>query len=486
MPGLYAPSEVQSSHTIKRVGRDSKDLTVDLNLAVMIRSLNDNIQDLAYREAIHDTWRILKRPEIKAALDGVFGEEAWGQMKIWIRNLTRGGTSISEMRAFDKKARFLRNGASVSAMGAKVSVMALQFTGISQSAQTLGWGWTLQGIKDVYGSSWGDIKKTVDEMYAKSPQLASRNQKPFDRDMYDSVIKGEDPLFKTWFKKWKEGLFKWCGMLDQMVANAVWMGAYQKAMHEGQSDADAARDADAIISLTQAMGDNKDMSFAQHVSARGPMREVRFREAKLLKGWSWGEAGKALGMFQTFFSSTTNLAWLAHRQAMRDKRAGRYGKMATGLLRADWNLFILPAVFSSLMWGGPDWPDDEDEVEELAKRFARDVIGNAAGGLPIIRDLVGLAADAAFGTGEPRYAVSPIEGSVTGGYRAATALGKLFTEDDDKLKYAARTIRGVGPLVPGLPASQLATTLEGINDWDDNEGVDKLYRLLIRDPNPKK
>jgi hypothetical protein len=64
-------------------------------------------------------------------------------------------------------------------------------------------------------------------------------------------------------------------------------------------------------------------------------------------------------------------------------------------LRADRNLFILPAVFSSLIWGGPDWPDDEDEAEEMLKRFGRDV-------------------------------------------------------------------RGAGSFVPGLPGSQIATTLEGL------------------------
>jgi hypothetical protein len=341
--------------------------------------------------------------------------------------------------------------------------MAIQFTGISQSAQTLGWGWTLQGIKEAYGhGSLSEIKMVMDTMYVKSPYLASRNRKPFDRDMYDAIVKGKAPLFKTWFQKWSEGLFKAIAMTDQMVANAVWIGAYQKALHEGKNEVDAIMDADAILSITQGMGDNKDMSYAQ-------------------QGWAYGDLGKAATMFQTFFSSTANLIWLANRQAIRDGRRGNYGKMLGGLFRANWNLFVLPASFSTLMWSGGDWPDDEDEWEELVQDFARDVIGNSVGGLPVIRELVGMFADTALGTGQPRFALSPIEAGIRSTANLVSSGGKVFTEDDD-LKNISRVVRGLGPIVPGLPASQIATTLEGIDNWDDNEGFEKFYRLLIREP----
>lgn len=467
MPGLYSPSEVQASSTIKRTGSSYKELVPDLNMAVMIRSLNETIQDLAYREAVSDTWRILKRPEVKAAIDGVFGNEAWPQMKIWLRNLTRGGTDMSEMRKFNQKARWIRGNTSVNAMGAKVSVLALQVTGISQSAQTLGWGWTLQGINQVFGhTSRTEIRKNIDEMYAKSPQLASRNQRPYDRDMYDSIVKGKDPLFKSWLQKWGESLFRWIGLSDQMVANAVWMGGYQKALHEGKSEADAIMDADAIISLTQAMGENKDMSYAQ-------------------QGWAYGDLGKLATMFQTFYSSTGNLLWLANRQAQRDARQGNYGKSVKGFLRANWNLAIIPAIFSTLMWNGPDWPDDEKEAGQLAMSFARDIIGNMAGGLPVVRDGVALMADWAMGTGQSRFAASPIESAFVGAPRTLGAAYKAITEKENRLTNIGRAARGLGPFVPGIPGAQIATTLEGIDNWEENDGIEKVYRLLIREPNKK-
>jgi hypothetical protein len=469
LPTLFSPSEVQGGNTITRTGTTYRDLVPELSLAVMVRSLNETVQDLAYREAINDVWRILKRPEVKQGLDGVFGDEAWLQMKLWLRNLVRGGGSTSEMRGANKMARRLRNNISVSSMGGKLSVMALQFTGISQSAQLLGWGWTLEGLKAAYGhTSLKELLAARDLMYEKSPQLAHRNSLPYDRDMYDTVVQGKDPLFKSLLQKWGEGLFKYIGVLDQMAANGVWLGAYQRALNQGKAEAEAVRDADALLNLTQAPATAKDMSFAQ-------------------QGWSYGDIGKLATMFQTFYSSTINQVWLANRRAMREIRtgrpgAGRYLKALTGLARANWNLAVLPAVFSTLMWGGFDWPEDEEEAGEMFLRFGRDVIGNLAGGLPIIRDAIGLMTGWATGEGEARFAVTPAEGAVLGLPRGLSAAADLITEDEGRLKNLGRLARSAGPFVPGLPASQLATTLEGIDNWDDNDGLEKIYRLLIRKP----
>ena len=135
------------------------------------------------------------------------------------------------------------------------------------------------------------------------------------------------------------------------------------------------------------------------------------------------------------------------------------------------------------MWGGFDLPDDEEEAGELAANFARDIIGNASGGLPLARDGVALMADWALGTGEPRFAATPIEGAIVGIPRTGRAAYKAATEEKDRLTNIGRVARGLGPFVPGLPGAQIATTLEGIDNWDENDGVDKVYRLLIRDPN---
>lgn len=351
-------------------------------------------------------------------------------------------------------------------MGAKFSVLFLQFTGISQSAQLLGWGHTMAGIRQVYGhASLKEIKQIVDDMYQKSPQLAARNKVPNDRDV-QAMYKGRDPLFKSWFEKHKLALFKLIGATDQMVANAVWAGAYDKALGEGKTEAQAIADADAIISLTQGMGENKDMSYAQ-------------------QGWAWGDVGKLFTMFGTFYSSTENLRWLATRQALREGRQGHYAKAAAGLFRANWNLAIIPAIFSTLMWHGFDWPDDEEEWDDLALGFARDVVGNTVGGLPIIKDVVGMAMDATLGTGQPRFALSPIEGSIVGGGRAVNAVKRLAMDEGDTTKNVTQLIRAAGPFVPGVPSSQIATTIEGAANWDDNDGLQKLWRLLVRDPEGK-
>ncbi len=468
MPTLFSPSEVQSVHTIKRVGKTYKDLVPNLTMSVLMNSLNDNIQDLGYREAVNDTWRVMKRPEVKLAVERVYGPQANVLMKQWLRDVVRGGQSSVPTGRLERTIRFLRSNSSTAMMALKASILFMQVTGVSQSAQLLGWGDTLAGVKAVYGhTSVAEIKRGIDAMYAKSPQLKHRNDQPVDRDFFESVAKGKDPVLVSAYQKYQTALWKYIALSDQMVANSVWAGQYNKSLKEGKNDTQAARDADAILDMTQGVGRVKNMSHAQH-------------------GWGWGEIGKSLVMFQTFFSSTANLFWLSRRKAGRQFRDGKYLGATGTLFRGAWNLALIPSVFSALMWGGlPDFEDDE-EMDSFMNRFVRDAIANYTGGLPLIRDFVGMFADQIFGTGMPRFAPAPIQGSVEGLRRVGTSIGRI-AEGEDPLRNTATFLRAAGPFIPGgFPSSQVATTVEGIGNWDDNEGFDKIYRLLIRDPEGNK
>ncbi len=145
---LYSQPNTRSGGTIERVGTTYKDLVPKLSFDVLTRSLNDNIHDLTHREAINDVWRIIRRPDVREAVEGVLGENYWVQMKRWLQEVAKpeqvgdaGGRSL---------LRKVRSNISVAAMGLKVSVMLCQVTGLTQSVHKLGSYWTAVGIKEFY------------------------------------------------------------------------------------------------------------------------------------------------------------------------------------------------------------------------------------------------------------------------------------------------------------------------------------------------
>ncbi len=466
-PTLFNPQNIQASATITRSGKSYKNLYPLLDLGVLVNSLNDNINDLAYREAVADTWRILKRPDVKSAISGALGQDGWQQGKLWLYSLAGGGKQVGKLTGVGKWAGVLRRNVARAAMAAKLSVVFLQGTGAFQSAQLLGYHWTMKGFYNLYGNfSLDEVKARLDEIYEKSPQLKFRNAQSYDRDIVAAMSSGNNPLYKQGIERATEILFKPIAVTDQLIVAGVWVGAYQKALTAGKDEAHAIQDADATISLTQAMAINKDMSHAQ-------------------QGWTIGEAGKLMTMFQTFFSSTRNLQWLALRKAGREARQDNYGQAIGTVGLAALNLLVLQSFFNALMLD-PLLEDDE-EMDEWAGRLA---LGTVTGsitsgfsGLPVIRDIMGALANEISGQYQPNFAISPIEGAINGAFRAPGIASRISSGKLDPLTGATQMTRAVGPIL-GIPgAAQIANTLEGIDEMDENEGFEKFYRLLIREPN---
>ena len=464
IPTLFNPRDIQASSTVARTGESYKKLYPLLDLGVMITSLRDNITDLAYREAVAGTWRILKRPDVKAVISGTLGEDAWNQGKLWLYNMVNGGKQSGKLDGTARAAQLVRRNVARAAMAAKLSVIFLQFTGAFQSAQTLGYPWTIRGFTSLYIGGLDAIKARLDDLYEKSPQLKYRNAQSYDRDAAAALTSGTDPLYKQSIERATEILFQPIGFTDQLVAAGVWCGAYQKALSEGKNEPHAIQDADATLSLTQGAAKNKDMSYAQ-------------------QGWSIGEAGRLLTMFQTFFSSTRNLQWLAIQQAKRDIKGGRPSKAAAGAGLAALNLLVLQSFFNALMLD--PMPDDDEDFDEWAGNLALGTvtgsISSGFSGFPVLRDLFGAIESKFVGGYRPNFALSPVEGAFNSALNLPGMAEKMATKD-----FSAGSVSTVvrNSSIFGIPGSaQAANTLEGIEEWDENDGFEKFWRLLIRKPN---
>ncbi len=442
--GLYSKPNTRSGATIEREGTTYKDLVPMLSFDVLTRSLNDNIHDLTHREAVNDIWRILRRPQIREAIDGTLGDNYWVQIKRWLQEVAKpeqvgdpGGRNI---------LRKVRSNVSTAAMALKVSVMLCQVTGVTQSIHKLGTYWTAVGMKEFYKNPMAAAKL----IYEKSPALKNRNKTSYDRDVHD-VLSMRNPLAATLKEKWVDVAFKPIAVMDQAVANPVWLGAYLKAVKEGKAEADAVYFADSVVRVTQPTGAVKDLSRAQ-------------------RGWGYGDAGKLLTMFSTFFSGTQNLIWEQYHETKRDFRQGNYLKGTAKAGRAAFFLAVLPALMETLIKGGP--PEDEEELADIGKG----VVSFLIGGMPVVKDAVSYWMGDSF-----RFRPAPVLDAMESILNAPGGLAEMVSGEGDAAKGLGQVVRGLGPLT-GLPSGQIGVAMKGMADWDENEGLEAFYRLLVREP----
>ncbi len=131
---------------------------------------------------------------------------------------------------------------------------------------------------------------------------------------------------------------------------------------------------------------------------------------------------------------------------------------------------VLPALMEALIKGGP--PEDEEDLEDLGKS----VVSYLVGGMPVVKDAVSYWMGDSF-----RFRPAPVLDAAESILRAPGGLAQMVSADGDTAKGFGQVVRGLGPLT-GIPSGQIGATMKGVADWDENEGLEKIYRLLVRAP----
>ncbi len=451
MGGSYHHTSIKSAATNERVGTKYENLVPLLNFSVLSKSLNDNIHDLAYSEAVRDVQKIVQHPEVKGAIVGALGREYWNQIPLWIQEVAKPGSKDKiGLREVNNALRWIRNNLSLSTLGFKAAVAFCQVSGFSQSIQLLGTKHFLAGTL----SHITNLRKSTDFMYGASLELKNRNKTSYDRDISDA-LGTRNYFYKTMKERFGEIAFAPIAITDQLLANCVWNGGYLRALEEGKTHEQAVYYADAIVRSTQPMGGVKDQS---HV----------------MRGAGYGDMGKLFTMYGTFFSGTHNLAWEQSRYSKRDWKAGEKGKAVGGAARAAVLLYVLPALFDQLIRG--EVPEDEDDVKDWLSDLGKGVVSYSVAGIPVVKDLMSyLMGDT------PRYQAAPIVGAIESTFGAVGGAWDIATDDGD-YKDVRKVVRGVG-VATGLPTGQAMVTMDGLEDWDDSEStIENLWHLLIRRP----
>ena len=445
----FRPGKTNAGATIERVGVTYNDLRALLSFDALTNSWSENVYDLGYREATSDIKRVLADRRIRQTITGAFSDQHLKQFDLWLQEqIAPGSERKSTLSGVDAGLKMIRRNLSTAAMGGKASVALCQPSGIFQAMHKIGMIQTSIGIASFFGGFLTGGRPFLNELYKKSPELGKRNTSgSFDRDIGEA-FKMRNPLHKVMRDRLDDVAFKVISIFDQLTANSVWTGAYLQSLKKGQSEATAVEYANSVVRTTQGTGASKDLSYVQ-------------------RGMGYGDLGKIFTMFGTFFSASQNLFWEQYQLTKRDIQTGQYGKAAKGVGSATLFMALLPAIYDALIRDGI--PDDEDDLADIGKGM----VSYYVGGIPVVKDLISTALGTSY-----RFTPAPILEALP---QMTTGLGRgvwdVLTGEEGG---ATKIVRGLGGWT-GLPTGQITTTMKGIEEWDEREGVDALYRLLVRE-----
>lgn len=251
-------------------------------------------------------------------------------------------------------------------------------------------------------------------------------------------------------------------VLQQATQNfmdrVVWLGAYRQAQADGVADAQAVRDADAAVRMTQSSFAPEDAARVEHAGA--------FTRLFL--------------MFFSYFSGQANLLATEAQNASAGRGAvGTAGRLALVYLLG----FAIPAFLAEVIakgvrgeLGGDD--DDDALAEQLLKLFLVSQARYALGMAPVVGQ-AGNAAIGIYATPErfdDRLGMSPAVSAVESALRAPLSITRALEGEGNPRTAVRDGLTALG-LLTGLPTGVLVRPLGYLAD--ESRGDEVTLRGLV-------
>lgn len=423
----YMRAQTKKGHTKERTAVSGE--KVRLQLDVLYNHIKNTVHDYTHRKALIDVQRFVADERLQKAIVSQIGLEGYKQLKPWLQGIANDFHEPSNH--LERIIGRARMGATVVAMGWKITTALAQPLGFLTTADALGAKETLQGIGWFYQNplKW---KEKADWVMEKSTFMKNRT-KSFDRDVRD-FFKAEKIAQKS---KISESYFYLTAMLDMAVCLPTWEAAYHAKFKEMgfKNEKKAIAYADMIVRTTQGGGGIKDL-------------------AKVQRG---SESFKMFTMFYSYFSVLYNRFAETTGKYQQDHNVPK-------VIASCLYLWFVPAVLGELMAARGPGEEENDFVwalKELLSYPFQAVIG--------LRDIVNAVKD------EYGYKMTPVAD-------ALAAIPKAVNEfKKDEIKPQAIVTKGFEAFSywKGLPAKQINITVGQFFDWLTGDDDDYSFRDLF-------
>ena len=406
-----------------------------LDLGVFAGALNESVHDLAYREAVADTMRMLRDKGIMAATKRVVGNEGYRAL---VNRVEEIATPPMNPSGFVEKAIGIARKNTVVNLMSGVKTALQNFTGLTPALAELNAGTFGAELAKFYGP-----KMMERYQFCMDQSEFMRNRfTSFDRDLQKTA--GRMTLNGSYLPDTSTFLAL-MGFVDKGVSVPVWNAAFKQGMERFENDTSKAVDyADHVVRQTQGSGREADL--AQVMSGHG----------------GWGALKKAFTMFYSYFNGQLGL--LVKHGVIAKLEAKQNPQLATARYTAKFiAIVVLPTILTELLMHG-NGPDGEDD-DEMLMRYASAFVKYGAGFFPFVRDIVpGIwtkvvnPSDHYFGV-----KISPIDSAGEGIVEGIKSLKDVATGENDE-KDTKHLIMAAGYTL-GLPGKLVADTVDGTRAW---------------------
>ncbi|MDG9966927.1 hypothetical protein N7638_02675 [Achromobacter mucicolens] len=406
-----------------------------LDLGVFVEAVNETVHDLALREAVADTMRLLNDKGIQTAIKSSVGVPAYRALVNRVREVAAPPRNPS---GFIEKilASARRNTVVVLMSGVKTALQNV--VGLVPALTRVNAGNIGLEVARFYSPAMAERYRFAMD---NSEYMRHRYQN-FDRDLNDMAAK---LTVKGRLLPDTATMLALMGLVDRGVSVPLWNAAFKDGMAQFDNDnAKAADYADHIVRQTQGSG--RDVDLPKIMSGHG------------------GQFRKILTMFYSYFNS--QLQMLVRAGAIAKREASSNPGMAIAKFTVQFVMIaVLPAILTEMMMGHGG--DDEDE-DKLAKRYVRALAMYGAGMFPLVRDLAPYAW-ASFDTDTYNfgYKISPVQSAGEGVVKGVQSLGDIIAGEGDIVD-TKNAIMGTS-FALGLPGKLISDFVAGANAWMSGE-----------------
>ena len=437
MDGAHSSRTARRGFLEKRLAH-VYDRPLTLTMGAAFEGLDAEIHELCWQEWLADTNKIFRQKKLRETIRDYWGVEAEGAIRKWIEDIATGTSAQKSMG--DGIAALLRANVSLVGIGFNVVTALIQPIGMLQTVTILGPQWSAKGIGEFMLNPYGKWK----EVCGKSQAMADRSRTRF-RELTEiqALVNGTNGALKD---KFMRSAYMPIVFMQALVDVPTWLGAYNKALAEGNTEARAVAIADRTVTDAQGGGRTQDLSGIE----RG------------------GEWAKLFTVFYTFFNTALNIAMVTGHTQKGMKRA-------LNLLTL---LAFQPIIETFVREGlkaAVSGDDDDDWLKKTSIKAGGSVVNFNLGLLVGLREVAELGQ--ALSEGE-----APRSYSGTGGTRKIAdlvRLGQAASKDewDENTLKAAITVLGEWSPIP-IPVVPINRAISGKKAMEEGKTENPLAVFL--------
>lgn len=434
---------VSRGFTKSRVEAYTKPLALDLR---MLPAHIDKVARFAVLgPVLRDTARLVTRNRaFHAAMDTVDPTAVESMLVPWLKRtstqtLTKAPETMAD-RAVDRIANKVRNRTGLLLMSANVVNTLQQFTGLSVAALRVKPRHLAAGLLQ-YMRHPTATAHAINELSPWMQQRSDNGARDVDQTI-NELLTNPGALQRAEQLSTRYG-YALQQAAQNFIDRMVWLGAYKQAEADGVEDAQAVRDADSLVRMTQSSFAPEDAAKVEHAGA--------FTRLFL--------------MFFSYFGGQFNLLATEAQNAQ-----GRPGRLALVYLLG----FAVPAFTADLIAKGlrGELDDDDEDGDELAGKMLESFFASQARYALGMAPVVGQVGNAVIGQFTPqrfddRIGASPVYSALESTVRAPFSIARAIDGEGNTRAAVRDGLTAVGVLT-GLPVGPLVRPLGYLAD-DERE-----------------